>query len=98
MVYIKGEYSDFYKKKIAYQLKLISDSSTGVKLYKVTADYRKNNPNKSDYYVLGKSSKEAKQRFKSHPAYSHLDIYDIEVCENSLAKEIISEPIKHFVV
>lgn len=98
MVYIKGEYSDFYKKKIAYQLQLISDSSTGFKLYKVTADYRKNNSNKSYYYVLGKSSKEAKQRFRSHPAYSHLDIYDIEVCEDSLAKEIISEPIKHYVV
>lgn len=98
MVYIKGEYSDFYKKKIAHQLQLISDSSTGFKLYKVTADYRKNNSNKSYYYVLGKSSKEAKQRFRSHPAYSHLDIYDIEVCEDSLAKEIISEPIKHYVV
>ena len=98
MVYIKGEYSDFYKKKIAHQLQLISDSSTGFKLYKVTADYRKNNPNKPHYYVLGRSSKEAKQRFKSHIAYSHLDVYNIEVCENSLAKEIISEPIKHYVV
>ena len=98
MVYIKGEYSDFYKKKIAHQLQLISDSSTRFKLYKVTADYRKNNSNKSYYYVLGKSSKEAKQRFRSHPAYSHLDIYDIEVCEDSLANEIISEPIKHYVV
>lgn len=89
------EYSESYKRIIAYHLNLLSDSSTGVSLYKITADYRKNNPNKLNYYVLGRSIKEAKQRFKNR--ISWLEIYGCEVCDADSAKNIVSNPI-HYIV
>lgn len=67
-----------------------------VKLYKITADYRKNNPNKPHYYVRGKTIKEAKERFKN--LISGLDIYGVEVCTEDIAKKIIVEPTKHIVI
>lgn len=70
--------------------------SNKTKLYKVTADYRKNNPNKPHYYVRAKTKKEAKERFKN--LISWLDIYDIEVCEDSVAKEVMSKPIKYIII
>ncbi len=90
-----GEYSEDWKRRIAHYLNLLSDSSTGISLYKVTADYRKNNLSKPNYYVLGKSIKEAKQRFKNH--ISGLDIYGCEVCDDETAKDIVSNPI-HYIV
>lgn len=71
-------------------------SSNEVKLYKVTADYRKNNPNKPHYYVRAKTKKEAKERFKN--IISWLDIYNVEVCEDSAANEILAEPMKHIII
>lgn len=46
------------------------------KLFRITADYRKNNTNKPIYYVAAKSKKEAKQLFSSK--FSWLNIYGIE--------------------
>lgn len=89
------EYSESYKREIAHHLNLLSDSSTSVSLYKVTADYRKNNPNKPNYYVLGRSIKEAKQRFKNR--ISWLEIYGYKVCDDETAKDIVSNPIHHIV-
>ena len=66
------------------------------KLYKVTADYRKNNPNKPCYYVRAKTKKEAKERFNN--IISWLDIYDVEVCEDSIVEKIMEEPMKHIII
>lgn len=90
-----GEYSESRKREITHHLNLLSDTSTGINLYKVTADYRKNNPNKPNYYILARSIKEAKQRFKTR--ISWLDIYSCEVCDNETAKDIVSNPI-HYIV
>lgn len=66
------------------------------KLYKITADYRKNNPNKPHYYVRAKTVKEAKERFKN--LISWLDIYGIEVCTKNIANKIAAEPTKHIII
>ena len=71
-------------------------SSDEVKIYKVTADYRKNNPNKPHYYVVARNQKEARDRFKNR--ISWLDIHDVEVCEDSIAKVIIAAPMKHILI
>ena len=55
------------------------------KLFKITADYRKNNPDKPTYYVAAKSKKEAKQLFSSK--FSWLNIYGIEECDNEKCKD-----------
>lgn len=89
------EYSESYKRRITHHLNLLADDSTGVSLYKITADYRKNNQNKPDYFVLGRSIKEAKQRFKER--ISWLDIYGCEICDDDVAKNIVSNPI-HYIV
>lgn len=67
-----------------------------VKLYMVTADYRPSNPNKPHYYVGAETKKEAKDIFKS--IISWLDIYNVEVCEDSVANEILAEPMKHIIL
>ena len=90
-----GEYSESWKRKIAHHLNLLSDSSTGVSLYKITADYERKKQNKPSYYVLGKSAKEAKQKFKN--CISWLEIYGCEVCDNEIAKAIVSKPINYIV-
>lgn len=71
-------------------------SSNEIRMYKVTADYRKNNPNKPHYYVMARNQKEAKNRFKNR--INWLDIYNVEVCEDSVAKVIIAEPMKHIII
>lgn len=71
-------------------------SSNEVKLYKVTADYRKHNPDKPHYYVRAKTKKEAKEKFKN--TISWLDIYNVEVCDDSIVNVIIAEPMKHIII
>lgn len=71
-------------------------SSNKVKLYKVTADYRKHNQNKPHYYVRAKTKKEAKERFKN--SISWLDIYNVEVCDDSIVNVIMAEPMKHIII
>lgn len=66
------------------------------KLYKVTADYRKNNHNKPHYYVRAETVREAEKRFRD--IISWLDIYGIEICDDSVADEILSEPMKHNII
>ncbi len=66
------------------------------KLYKITADYRKHNPNKPHYYVRAKTIKEAKERFKN--LISWLDIYEVEVCTEDIANKIAAEPTKHIII
>lgn len=70
--------------------------SNEVKLYKVTADYRKHNPDKPHYYVRAKTKKEAKEKFKN--TISWLDIYNVEVCDDSIVNVIIAEPMKHIII
>lgn len=67
-----------------------------IKLYRITADYRKNNPNKPRYYVRARNTKEAKSRFKNR--ISWLDIYGVEAVDINDAKVIISEPAKHIII
>lgn len=65
------------------------------KLFRVTADYRKNNPNKPHYYVLAKNRKEAKIRFKNR--ISWLDIYNVEICNENDTKTILYNPMEYIV-
>lgn len=58
-----------------------------VKLYKVTADYRKNNLNKPKYYVIAMTKREAKQIFKKYVTW--LDIYSCDECDIDTAKYIL---------
>lgn len=67
-----------------------------IRLYRITADYRKNNPNKPHYYVWGRNIKEAKDRFKDR--INWLNIYAVEICEDSVTEEIIKEPMKHIII
>lgn len=43
-----------------------------------------------------KTKKEAKERFKN--TISWLDIYNVEVCDDSIANVIIAEPMKHIII
>ncbi len=66
----------------------------GVKLYCVTADYRKHNPNKPHYYVAGHNPREARQRFKDR--ISWLDIYGVEeVTDETLIQNILNKPLNY---
>lgn len=67
-----------------------------IKLYKITADYRKDNPKKPQYYVWGRTKKEAKDRFNN--LISCLKIYDVEVCDDSVVIKITAEPLKHIII
>lgn len=65
------------------------------KLFRVTADYGKNNPNKPHYYVWAHDRKEAKVRFKNR--ISWLDIYNITNCNEDDTKTILNNPMKYIV-
>lgn len=65
------------------------------KLFRVTADYRKNNPNKPHYYILANNRKEAKIRFKNR--ISWLDIYNVEICNENDIKTILHNPMEYIV-
>lgn len=66
----------------------------GVKLYAITADYRKNNPNKPCYYVAGHNPREARQRFKERITW--LDIYQTEeITDEARVSEILNHPLQY---
>lgn len=69
----------------------------GLFLYKIIADYRSSNTCKPEYYVIAKTTKEAKQKFSNMITW--LKIYG---CERvSLLKdsdEILSHPEKHIII
>lgn len=65
------------------------------RLYKITADYRPNNPNKPVYYVIATSKSEAKKKFSDR--ISWLKIYDVvEYIGDST--EILAHPDKHIII
>lgn len=64
-------------------------------LYRITADYRKDNPHKPDYYVLAKSAKEAKHRVRSRITWLH--IYGCEIVGDKEAGHIVENPM-HYIV
>lgn len=59
-------------------------------IYKITADYRPKNPNKPYYYILAKSTKEAKKIFERN--YPWLKVYEVEPMPVNLAREIYEDP------
>lgn len=65
-------------------------------LYRITADYRHNNPNPSDYYVRAMSSREAKRRFMAK--FGWLDIYNVEICTENDALKIVASPEKYIII
>lgn len=66
-----------------------------MKLYKITADYRRNNTHKPSYYVLGESAKDARRKFKERITW--LDIYGCEVVDEAEARHIVAAPLNYIV-
>lgn len=66
------------------------------KLFKITADYRKNNEKKPHYYVVTENAKSACKKFKSR--ISWLDIYGCDEVENNEEKEYILQNPYKFIV
>ena len=61
-----------------------------MKIYDITADYRKNNLRKPHYYVIANTAKEAKEKF--HSLMSWLDIYSCELVEdNALIQDLLNK-------
>ena len=50
-----------------------------MKLFLVTADYRKHNPDKPTYKVAANTEKECRKNFKS--CFPWLDIYDVKLLD-----------------
>ena len=63
------------------------------KLYKVTADYRPNNPNKPSYYVWAENDKDAKKRFSNTVTW--LDVYGVS--EEPNWREVVANREKYSV-
>lgn len=85
--------SDDRKRIIEYQLKLLSDKSCGINLYKVTADYNKYNTHHPEYYIFARNIREAKSRFKNFLPWLH--IYECKVCDDETAMHVVSCPLNH---
>lgn len=71
-------------------------NETSETLFKIHADYRKNNPVKNLYYVLAQNKKEAKKKFTN--LITWLDVYSVEECSKEEAEIILSEPNKHIII
>ena len=67
-----------------------------MKLFRVYADCRKNNPNHPCYYVRANTAKVAKERFKGRITW--LDIYGVEPCPEDEARRVLAEPMKHIII
>ena len=67
--------------------------NTEKKIFKIHADYRKNNPHINWYYIYAHTKKEAKEQFKR--TISWLDVYRVEECTEEESKTIIESPEKH---
>ena len=63
--------------------------------YKITADYRPQNPNKPTYYVMAHSKKSAKETFSE--IISWLKIYSCEECDEEEKNRILSDPCRYFI-
>ena len=72
-------------------------SSKKLRLYKITADYRPHNINKPKYYVVGKTAKEAKEKFNNRITW--LKIYECEevVDEKDIA-DVMLNPARHIII
>ena len=67
------------------------------RLYRITADYRPNNPKKPTYYVVGYSKQEAKKKFQDR--ISWLKIYDIEeILEGEVIAEVMLNPARYIII
>lgn len=67
-----------------------------MKLFDITADYRKYNENKPHYYVVAENKKSARAKF-SH-RISWLDIYGCEeITDEARKTEITSHPYNYIV-
>ena len=64
-------------------------------VYKITADYRPNNPNKPIYYVMARNKASAKETFSK--IISWLKIYACEECDKEEEDRIMNDPCHYFV-
>lgn len=64
-------------------------------LFKITADYRKNNPNKPTYYVLAKDKKSAKSRFSEYMSW--MTIFSCEECDSDEKNHVLGDPCHHII-
>lgn len=87
--------SDAYKRMVEHRLALLSDMSSGVSVYAVYADYRAQNANERPYYVLARSSKEAKVRFNRK--FSWLKIFKCEPLDYHKAVQAVLD-VEHNIV
>ena len=78
--------------------KVIGDADMGaeMKMFKIHADYRKNNPHTNWYYVIANTKKEAKEKFKD--TISWLDIYKVESCTEEEVRMVISNPYNYILL
>lgn len=67
-----------------------------INLYAVNAGYRKSDVGTNWYYVLARSTKEARQRFSSKVTW--LDVYKIVVCDDGKRKEVLGHQDKYIVI
>ena len=67
-----------------------------IKMFKIHADYRKNNSHINWYYVIANTQKEAKEKFKNK--ISWLDIYKAEICTDEESKVVIQNPAKYILI
>ena len=65
-------------------------------LFKIHADYRKNNSVKNLYYVLASNKREAKKKFVN--IITWLNVYSVEECSKEETSIILSEPNKHIII
>lgn len=65
-------------------------------MFKIHADYRKNNPHINWYYVLANTKKEAREKFKSR--ISWLDIYKAEMCTEEEVEKVINNPYNYILL
>ena len=68
----------------------------GIKMFKVHADYRKNNPHINWYYVIARTKKEAREKFKNK--ISWLDIYRVEICTDAECDVVVKSPAKYILI
>lgn len=68
----------------------------GWRIYRITADYRKMNPNKPFYFVYATNSRNAKQRFTD--CFEWLDIYGCEECDYNLMRYVMSHRAKYIII
>ena len=64
-------------------------------LYKLTADYRPNNPNKPVYYQFANSKKEAIKKWEDR--FTWLKVYTCEPLDDETAADIVAHPELHII-